>query len=250
MTLQDLLDTACPTIGAAGSAFYFTPETLARGRELGLDGFRLYFLGRGGVLGDVEAPVVTSAFGYFEPSVVARLWDSARSVVPPRDAARAYLACAHDMGRRCLGEVSDLGPFCRAAEEVAGAADVAGLALFAGVMGEPLPDDPPARAMQLLVALRELRGSAHLLAVRAAGLEPRVAHYLRRPDDYEMFGWRGDPPAVADAERRMLADAEALTDRLVGPAFAALDDDGAAALVDGLARIGPALADPPGPRAG
>ena len=249
MTLQELLDTACPIIGQAGSAFYFVPETLARGRELGLDGYRFYFLGRGGVLGDVEAPVVASAFGYFEPGVVATMWDSAREVLSPRDAGRAYLACAHDLGRRLLGGVGDLGPFCQAAETVARSAEVAALALFAGVMGEPLPEDPPARAMQLLVTLRELRGSAHLVAIRACGLEPRVAHYLRRPDDYAMFGWRGDPPAVGDTERRLLADADALTDRLVGPAFAALEDGGAA-LLDGLDRIGPALAGAPGPSAG
>lgn len=249
MTLQQLLDTACPTIGTLGSAFYFVPETLARGRELGLDGYRFYFLGRGGVLGDVEAPVVTSAFGYFEPGVVRTMWDSAREVMAPRDAGRAYLACAQDMGRRLLGEVGDLGPFCEAAETVARSAEVAALALFAGVMGEPLPEDPPARAMQLLVALRELRGSAHLVAVRASGLEPRVAHYLRRPDDYAMFGWQGEPPKVGDAERRLLAEADALTDRLVGPAFGALDDGGAA-LVDGLDRIVPALGAAPRPSAG
>lgn len=247
MTVQQLLDTACPIIGKAGSAFYFVPETLAKGRELGLDGFRFYFIGRGGVLGDVEAPVVASAFGYFEPGVVATMWDSAREVVAPRDAARAYLACGHELGRRLLGELGDLTAFCAAAETVARSAEVAALALFAGVMGEPLPEDLPARAMQLIVALRELRGSAHLVAVRASGLEPRVAHYLRRPDDFAMFGWRGDPPAVGDAERRLLAEADALTDRLLGPAFAALDDGGEA-LVDGLERIGPALAAVPGPR--
>ncbi|MGI9594675.1 MAG: helix-turn-helix domain-containing protein, partial [Acidimicrobiales bacterium] len=52
-------------IGAAGAAFYVNPDTLARGKELGLDGFRFYVLGRGGVMGDVPAKVVESAFGYF-----------------------------------------------------------------------------------------------------------------------------------------------------------------------------------------
>lgn len=239
--LPELLAAACPPIGALGSAFYFVPETLARGKELGLDGYRFYFLGRGGVLGDVEAPVVASAFGYFEPGVVARLWDSAREVVPPRDAGRAYLGCAHDMGRRLLGGIDGLDAFCAAAEAVADAAEVAALALFAGVRGEPLPDDAPARAMQLLVALRELRGSAHLVAVRAVGLAPKVAHYLRRPDDFALFGWQEAPPAVGDEERRLLRDADELTDRLVGPAYAVLDEGGQRHLLDGLARIGVAL---------
>ena len=41
-------------LGQIGQAYYFHPDTLARGKELGLDGFRWYMLGRGGVLGDVE----------------------------------------------------------------------------------------------------------------------------------------------------------------------------------------------------
>jgi len=99
MTPQQLITAACPKIGALGSAFYFQPATLATGKEKGLDGFRFYILGRGGVLGDVEAPVITSAFGYFEPSLVARLWDSARAVVAPRDAGRLYMACCQEFGR-------------------------------------------------------------------------------------------------------------------------------------------------------
>lgn len=241
MKLPELLDAACPPIGRLGSAFYFTPETLAKGTELGLDGYRFYFLGRGGVLGDVEAPVVRSAFGYFEPGVVAHLWDSARRVLPPREAARAYLGCAHDMGRRLLGDAGDLADFCRAAEAVASSAEVAALSLFAGVVAEPLPEDPPARAMQLLVVLRELRGSAHLVAVRAVGLSPRMAHHLRRPDDYALFGWRGDPPEVTGDDRRLLAEADAGTDRLVGPAFDVLDEDARRVLLDGLARMAPPL---------
>ncbi|MGH9108900.1 MAG: SCO6745 family protein [Acidimicrobiales bacterium] len=238
--LPELLAAACPVIGRVGSAFYFVPETVARGKELGLDGFRFYFAGRGGVLGDVEPPVVASAFGYFEPGLIDHMWTSACAVLPPREAARAYLSCAHDLGRRQLAGLDGLGDFCRSAASVVAAAEPAALALFAGVRAEPLPDDLPARAMHLIVVLRELRGSAHLVAVRACGLEPRIAHFLRRPDDYAFFGWRGDPPGVDDGDRRRLAEAEELTDRLVGPAFDVLDQDGRDALVSGLERIEPA----------
>lgn len=50
---------ATDAIGTIGAAFYFHPDTLARGKAAGLDGFRFYILGRGGVLGDVEPAVVT-----------------------------------------------------------------------------------------------------------------------------------------------------------------------------------------------
>lgn len=243
MTATDeLLAQVSPVIGAAGAAFYFTAETLERGKQMGLDGYRFYFLGRGGVLGDVEAPVVASAFGYFEPGLVAHLWDTARQRVAPRDAGRAHLECAHDLGRARLSDADGLEAYCEAAEAVIDAAEPAGLALFAGMMGEPVPGDLPARAMHLTVVLRELRGSAHLLAVRASGLSPRAAHFLRRPDDFTTFGWKEeDVPEIGDEERRRLAAADALTDELLSPAFGILDGKAAAGLVAGTDAIAKGL---------
>lgn len=229
-------------MGRLGSAFYFTPETVARGEKLGLDRTRFYMLGRGGVLGDVEAPVVASAFGYFDPGLVAHLWNTAREKVAPRDAAREYLACAYDLGRSGCAALRGLDGFCDSAAAVVAAAEPAGLALFSGLLGEPLPDDVCGKSMHLLITLRELRGSAHLLAVRACGLSPKVAHYLRRPDDFRLFGWRdAHVPAVGDDERRKLASADALTDELVGPAYGVLDGAGRAALLDGLRAMAPVL---------
>jgi hypothetical protein len=234
MTPEQLVQTASPIIGAMGSAFYFDRATLARGKELGLDGFRFYVLGRGGVLGDVEPAVVTSAFGYFHPATIERMWTTAREKVAPRDAGRAYIACCQEFGRTHFADVEGLDAFCRAAEAVNQAADPAGLALYAAASSEPLADDPPARAMQLVTVLRELRGSAHLVAVLASGLSPNVAHYLRRPGEYKNFGWGDEPPPVSDDDRSKQAAADALTDRLVLPAYSAPDAGGADALVAGL----------------
>lgn len=232
---EDLVSRACPLVNELGSAFYFEPATLDRGRELGLDGFRFYFLGRGGVLGDVEAPVVESAFGYFEPGLLARMWNSGRERCAPRQAGRHFVECCRDYGRRTFGAVAGLDAFCAAAGRVVAAAPVAGRSLFAGWRAEPLADDPPARAMQLVAVLRELRGSAHLLAVVAVGLEPRLAHLARRPEMAETFGWpAGSVTEVTDEHRARLAEAEALTDRLVRPAFGSLDDRAGAELVAGL----------------
>jgi len=243
VTPEELIARTAGPVGQHGAAYYFTPETLATGKEMGLDGFRFYFLGRGGVLGDVEAPVVASAFGYFEPSLVQRIWDSGRQVVAPRTAARAHLVCGHRFGRERLAGAGDLAPFCAAAESVVAAADPAGLALFAGVAAEPLPEDPPARATQLLTVLRELRGSTHLLAVVASGLSPKVAHYLGRPDYFGSFGWGDDDvPVVDDARRATYGAVGALTDRLLVPAYRALDEAASADLADGVAAIAAALA--------
>jgi hypothetical protein len=240
MERQVITDTKGP-IGDVGAAFYFDPDTLARGKELGLDGFRFYFLGRGGVLGDCAAPVVTSAFGYFEPGLVAKMWDSARQKVSPATAAAEYRGCAQAFGRKAFAEVDGLDAFCEAAEAVMANTHPAGLALYAGHVDEPLADDLPARAMQLAVALRELRGSAHLLAIVASGLHPAVAHAIRRPSDVTTFGYQ-EAPSTSDADRASLDAAEELTDRILEPSYASLSDAQAAAFTAGAKAMASALA--------
>ena len=242
MTLDEFIARACPIIGSVGSAFYFAPETVAVGKANGIDGFRFYFLGRGGVLGDVEPAVVQSAFGYFAPAVVTRMWTTAREKMAPRDAARLYMKCAHEFGRAKFGALAEIDAFNDAAEKVVRTADVAGLALFAGIAAEPLAADGPARAMQLTAVLREFRGSAHLVAVLASGLEARIAHYLRRPNDYTSFGWPDPYPEGTDDDRRKLAAADALTDQLVTPAYGVLEVSERAVLLSGLRAMQAALA--------
>ena len=107
-----------------------------------------------------------------------------------------------------------------------------------GERSQPAPDDPPGRAMHLVAVLRELRGSAHLLAVRAVGLDVRLAHQIKRGEqDAEMFGWQAPHLEISDADRSRHDEAERLTDAILQSAFAALDDGGAAALVTGIERI-------------
>lgn len=240
MLAQELMDATSPIIGKAGAAFYFHPDTLARGKELGLDGFRFYMLGRGGVLGDVESDVVASAFGYFHRSLVARIWTTAKERYHPREAARAYLECCANLGRSALADVEGLSAFCEAAEAIIAATNPSGLSLYAGIAAEPRANDLPGRALQLAAVVRELRGSAHLLAVVASGVAPEVAHAIQRPDDVATFGW--DPaPEVTEADRANLNAAEALTDRLLIRAYESLDDGAKAALLAGTKAIGAAL---------
>jgi hypothetical protein len=243
MTPDELVARACPKIRDLGAAFYFVPETLAKGAEFGLGGLRFYFIGRGGVLGDVEASVIGSAFGYFEPSFVAKMWNSAKDKVAPRVAGHAYMECCAEFGRARLRGVAGLDSFCAAAGAVNDAADPVGLALYSGIASEPLAADLPARALQLIAVLREFRGSAHLIAIRASGLDAKTAHFIRRPADIGMFGWSdADAPVITEAEVAKLADADELTDRLVLPAYSVLDDAGRSALLAGLDRIATALA--------
>lgn len=242
MTPDELLSSTSASIGSLGSAFYFAPETLAVGKELGLDGFRWYFLGRGGVLGDVESPVVNAAFAYFSPALVEKMWSSAKAKMAPRDAGHRYHHCAADFGRVKFSNVAGLEAFNAAAEKVIAAVDRDGLSLFAGIAAEPLVDDAPGRAMQLVAVLREFRGSAHLVAVLASGLRAKQAHFIKRPADVKTFGY--DEAEVDPTTAEMAAAieaAEVLTDKLVRPAFAILSPEEANALAAGVEGMKAAL---------
>ncbi|MFB0928231.1 MAG: hypothetical protein QMB08_09185 [Acidimicrobiales bacterium] len=241
MTPEELVSATAGKINSLGAIYYFHRDTIAHGKEqLGLDGMRFYFIGRGGVLGDVEAPVVTSAFGYFAPPVVAKMWNTSKEKVAPRDAAQAALGCNAALGRGKLDDIAGLAEFCAAAEQVIADVNPAGLQLYAAVAAEPLPADLPGRAMQLAVIHRELRGSAHLAAVIVAGVHPSVAHAIRRPNDIGTFGWPDDL-MITDDDRLNLVAADAATDKLSAGHYAGLSDEQRSAFVTGIDAMGDIL---------
>lgn len=240
MTPLEVVQQTSATVGSVGAAFYFHPDTLARGKAAGLDGFRMYVLGRGGPLGDVESDVVVSAFGYFAPGLVAKIWTSAKEIMSPRDAGTLYMECAAALGTATLSGVDGLGEFNTAAEKVIDAVDRSALALFAAVAAEPRTDDPAGRAYQNIVVLRELRGSVHLLALAAQGLRAETAHRIKRPDDVATFGWPTEIEPTSE-ERAQWDAAEALTDQLLVAPYSVLGDDEAAALVTVIEAAGAAF---------
>lgn len=234
MTPLEIAKTTDSQFGSAGAAFYFHDDTVAKGKEHGIDGFRFYFLGRGGVLGDVESKVIASAFGYFNPALVDKMWNSAKTKMDPRQAARMYLECNAALGRKQLGGIEGLAEFCEAAEKVIANIDVSGLTLFAGVAAEPLPEDLPARAAHLAMVLRELRGSVHLAAIVGGGLSPIKAHAIRRPDD--AFGW--DPMPKTTVEDKALLDAiDVRTDEIMAAHYSGLSEAELQALASGAAAM-------------
>jgi hypothetical protein len=231
---------ATEPIGKIGAVFYFHPDTVATGKEAGLDGFRFYILGRGGVLGDVEPGVVHAAFGYFHAGLIDKMWTSAKERVAPREAARLYLECAHRLGRAKFADIDGLDGFVEAASQIIDHVEGASMPLFAAVRAEPVPDDVPAAAIHQSMVLRELRGSTHLLALTACGVSTPVAHAIKRPGDVAVFGY-DEVPEVTDDDRANWHRAEELTDTLLTPAYASLSDAQAIALVNGVASMAHAL---------
>src|SRR6185312_17226025 len=91
------------------------------------------------------------------------------------------------------------------AERVVVSAEAAGMPLFAAWRAMPLPDGAPsARAAVLAHLLREHRGQAHLLAIRATGLTPLEA-IISGPQGETgatAFGWQPPFPPYEPLVRR------------------------------------------------
>ncbi|WP_460370566.1 helix-turn-helix domain-containing protein, partial [Actinocorallia lasiicapitis] len=111
---------------------------------------------------------------------------------------------------------------------VVDAAEVGGAPLFAGWRAVPLPDDGHGRVLQLTHVLRELRGGLHFLATKAAGVGPLQAVLISGsplaagPDQARVFGWREPFEEITPELQDRWTAAEARTDELIAPAFAAL----------------------------
>lgn len=215
----------------------FSREARAFAASTGVDGFMGgYTRGRGGVLGDVDADVVSAAFGFFNPVTIREAWE-ATAALPAAKGAEGYLAACHDFGRRKLAGFAHCERLAELLEAVVVAADSAGVGLFAGWRAMPLPADAPGRVLQRVFALRELRGGLHLLAVRAVGLTPLQAVLIKGSPvssgakEAGLFGWQEPYEEIGPELAQRWDRAEALTDELIAPAFAVLDESEGAELV-------------------
>lgn len=236
MTPEQTAAAAKRAVMQLGGAFSNDPKTMRRARQVGLTGWAFYVAGRGGALGDVRADTVAAALGFIAPEAVQDGWDSARKVVPPAEIAAYNLAECCRWGKERLESFYGLSKLVEMAERIVVSAEPSGLPLFAAWRAMPIPDDSPgARAAVLAHLLREHRGGAHLLAIRASGLTPLEA-IISGPDGVAgatAFGWQPPYPAFEPLVRRR-SWAEALTDRIAGEAYRALDPVERADFVDVL----------------
>lgn len=242
MTARDTLTAIAGPTGDIGAAFYFHPDTVAAGKELGLNGFTFYILGRGGALGDVSPAVVSAAFGYFNPDTIATAWEKAKTSITAPAAAQAYWNECAKRGTELFADIDPevLRAYVEAADIVIDHADLAAAPLFAGTAQLTCSDDLAGRAMQKAAVLRELRGSVHLCAVLASGLSDAQAHAIKRPGDVAVFGWEAAPSVPIDGDDRMNA-AEELTNTMLERAFFALTSEQSDALLTGTTAMHAAL---------
>lgn len=227
------------SMGEAVGIFMLHPDTFAAGMAVGYaNPLAAYVAGRGGVLGEATGVTLASVFTVFEPNFVAALWSEGIAVRGATGAAEQYWSQAADFGRKCLAGAEGLDRLAALGERVIAATPGAGLPLYAGWRTMPLAEDAPARAIQVMFVLRELRAAVHFNVLTNSGITPVEAHLLGKGPDQgiayaRMFGFQ-EPFAAGADKKEAYERVEAATNaRMSEILSAALDSEE----VEELARL-------------
>jgi len=217
-------------VSAIGSHFMLDGGTYKAAAELGFAGLDFYVRGRGGVLGEVDADVVTAALAFFAPDQVRSLWEAGRGVMPAAEAATAFAAACHRWADRHVPEDLDAARLAELSGQVVARAGVACAPVFAGWRALDVPSDPKRAAVHHMNALRELRFALHAAAVTTAGLTPLQAMSVRSPHMIPLFGWAG--PVDVEGLEPVWQGAEDRTNEAFSAVLGELSDAERAELVD------------------
>ena len=145
-----------------------TSESLAL---LGLDFFAAYVGGRAANLGEPLGAVVAATFAWFEPTVLAAVYETARGTVPLAELTAVRAEATTESLRDVLAgdnptKIADV--LADAVEQ----ADGTGRPLFSGLRSKGRPKDPVRRLWWACDLVREHRGDSHVAAAAAAGVGP------------------------------------------------------------------------------
>lgn len=223
MTPEEVAAATALPIASLGSSYYFSETTNAALAEAGFSGLAGYVGGRGGVLGDVAADVVVSAFALFSPSFVEMGWSQTKEQGSPPDAAAALASGIGQWASDTFGHLDGLADFASAARAVFDATDPMSQVLYAGWKAMPVPDDPAAATGLALQTLRELRFGFHVHGLSAVGMSPVEAVVAQLGSEQaQMFGWPGpfpDPEPLKAVHQR----AEEITSARMNEVYEAID---------------------------
>jgi hypothetical protein len=225
LAARSLAVAAKAAIGDLGGAWMSTDAEEQATADAGMKDWQLYFLGRHGVLGDVDPDVIVAAAGVFPADHLRGEWEIARSLMTPEEATRRYVAVCHLWGRENLAGVPDIERLADLGQQLVDGADVVGLPLFAGWRALPVPSDPAERCAHVMQLLREHRGACHTVALTALRMPPLVAILTNTGgvDNAVEYGWQPPFPAVTDNDRALRERVEDLTDDVVAQAYGVLD---------------------------
>ena len=227
MNAEELSGATAAPIQVLGMSFYFDPPTKERARELGLNVFEFYGLGRAGVLGHVDNSVVDRAFTFFHPDTITALWDSPLAKADPISTAAHYVEAAYAFADRTFGELdeTDLANFATVAFKVIANVPLGRHLLVDGYRQYGVPENAVHAAYLGTILLRELRGGAHIDAVHQVGLAPHEAAYLESDDLFKLHGYaEADVPVVTPELEAKKFEAEAVTARTMAEYFSVLGE--------------------------
>jgi hypothetical protein len=204
-----------------GTAIYLSPDVMGWAGEWGWSNpFAFYFAGRGGMLGEVNTDVVTSAFGWFCPDAVSAMYNEGIGVAGARGAAERMAEAHSKWGEMHFAEIEGLADATAVSEEAVNGLEGSAIPLFVGWRDAPRSDTAAGRAAQLMQMLREWRGGLHLVATTAVGLSPLEAILTNEGEGQaKFFGWSEPFPDVVTI-RAKHEDAESMTDRLCAATLA------------------------------
>jgi hypothetical protein len=226
-----------------GTAIYLSPDVMGWAAEWGWSNpFAFYFSGRGGMMGDVDADVVRSAFGWFEPNAVKTMYEEGVAV-SGAVAAAERMAEAHSMwGRKYFADVEGLDDIVAVTEELVDGLEGSAIPLFVGWRSATRDDSSAGRAAQLMQILREWRGGIHLVATTAVGLTPVEAILTNEGEGQaKFFGW-AEPFPSYEAIKYKHGEAEAMTDELSAASLSrALSPEKYPAFEAGVAKLRAAM---------
>ena len=144
-----------------------TNEALA---GFGLNFLTTYVGGRSAYLGEPLGAVAAAAFAWFEPGLVASLWDATLAALPRDRLVEVRDATVTRSLREVLGD-DDPGEVADLLVDAVIGADGTGRPLFSGLRAAGVPDDPALRLWWACSLVREHRGDSHVAAANAAGID-------------------------------------------------------------------------------
>lgn len=243
---------------------YYAPDRPEVYAGLGFKGGWMgYFATRSAALGAVPADVVTATFYGFAPRMVERALPDAWQYATPEQALAARLTVFDRAVRRHLGARVDDPVVAELADRltaVVEAAPSAGAPLFAAHRSLTRPAQPHLALFWATTALRELRGDAHVAALRVAGIGPAESNLLMAalglvPADQRTYrgwteeewaaagetltarGWLAGDGTVTAAGQRERTTVERWTDAMTASTWAGLDPGECTAIVADLASV-------------
>ena len=109
----------------------------------------------------------------------------------------------------------------------------------------PFPQSPVHAAYLATILLRELRGGAHIDAIKEVGLSAADATYLENPGIYKMHGFTDEEaPTVTPELEALKKKADAVSDAKFAEYLSVLDEAEQTAFLDGVNAMFAATTNP------